>query len=43
MLEYQMLEWLNGSTVAVTHGKSYILHFGHTLNTKPVFSENPVI
>lgn len=43
MLEYHMLECLSGCIVAVTLGKSYILHFGDMFYTKPLFSENAVI
>lgn len=43
MSEYQMLVCLSGCIVAVTHGKSYILHFGDMFYTKPLFSENAVI
>lgn len=38
-----MLECLSGGTVAVTHAKSYILHFEDMLYTKPLVSKNAVI
>lgn len=38
--DVSMLEWTH---LAVTHGKSHILHFGDTLHTKPLFSETAVI
>lgn len=43
ILDYQMLESLSGCIVAVTNAKSYILHFGDMLYTKPRVSKNAVI